>query len=127
MRSPQDGKKVVGALIEGGRMLGEIAIQPQVGRDIRRELTQALEEMEGAGLRHEVEPFGTAVEGDLEQILNAVRRIHGRLVGEGIDRFELQVRLRQEPGDTSIERETAGFRERGASESGVPPMPGLEA
>jgi uncharacterized protein YqgV (UPF0045/DUF77 family) len=37
---------------------------------------------------------GTAVEGDLEQILAALRGIHGRLSTEGID-FELHVRLRQ--------------------------------
>ncbi len=50
-------------------MLAEMSIHPQVGRDIRREVAGALEEIERAGLKHEVEPFGTAVEGDLEQIL----------------------------------------------------------
>jgi uncharacterized protein YqgV (UPF0045/DUF77 family) len=82
-------------------MLAEVSIQPQVGRDIRREVTGALKELERAGLKHEVEPFGTAVEGDLEQILAALRAIHGRLSTEGIDRFELHVRIRQEPGVTS--------------------------
>lgn len=75
-------------------MLAEISVHPQVGRDIRPEVTGALEEIERAGLKHEVEPFGTAVEGDLEQILAALRAIHGRLSAEGIDRFELHVRIR---------------------------------
>ena len=107
-------------------MLAEISIHPQVGRDIRPEVTGALEEIERAGLTHEVEPFGTAVEGDLEQVLAALRAIHGRLSAEGIDRFELHVRIRQEPGEATIERETAGFRERQAGVSGIEGMPGLE-
>jgi uncharacterized protein YqgV (UPF0045/DUF77 family) len=41
-------------------------------------VTGALEEIEHAGLTREVEPFGTAVEGDLEQFLAALRAIHGR-------------------------------------------------
>ena len=90
-------------------MLAEISVQPQVGRDIRAEVTQALEEIEKLGLRHEVEPFGTVVDGDLEQILTAVRGIHGRFAAEGVERFELHLRLRQEPGPVTIERETAGL------------------
>jgi uncharacterized protein YqgV (UPF0045/DUF77 family) len=76
-------------------------------------------------MRYEVEPFGTVVEGGLEQILAAIRSIHSRLSAEEIERFDLQVRIRQEPGEASIERETAGFRERTA---GKPEgMPGLKA
>lgn len=106
-------------------MLAEISIQPQVGRDVRPEVTKALEEIEDTGMRYEVEPFGTVVEGDLEQILAAVRSIHGRLSADGIERFELHVRVRQEPGEARIERETEGFRER--SKSRPEGMPGLEA
>jgi uncharacterized protein YqgV (UPF0045/DUF77 family) len=113
-------------LEEGGLVLAEISVQPQVGRDVRPEVTQALEEIERIGLRHEVEPFGTVVDGDLEQILTAVRGIHGRFAAEGVERFELHVRLRQEPGPATIERETAGFRKRGATEPGTS-IPGLEA
>ena len=96
-------------------MLAEIGVQPQVGRDIRREVVGALEEIEKVGLRHEVEPFGTVVEGDLEQILGVVRRIHARLAENGIERFDLTVRLRQEPGEVTLEREVEGFRERSAT------------
>lgn len=54
-----------------------------------------------------------------------LRSIHGPLSADGIERFELHVRIGQEPGEASIERETAGFRERTA---GKPEgMPGLEA
>lgn len=106
-------------------MLAEISIHPQVGRDIRPEVTRALEEIEHAGMRYEVEPFGTVVEGDLEQILAALRSIHGRFNADGIERFELHVRIRQEPGEARIERETEGFWERAA---GKPEgMPGLGA
>ena len=92
-------------------MIAEISVQPQVERGMRPEVTKALEEIEGAGMRYEVEPFGTVVEGELDQILAAVRNIHGRLNADGIERFELHVRIREEPGDTRIEREMEGFPE----------------
>ncbi|MGH3031332.1 MAG: thiamine-binding protein [Gaiellaceae bacterium] len=107
-------------------MLAEISVQPQVGRDIRPEITRALEEIEHAGMRYEAEPFGTVVEGDLEQILAAIRSIHGPFSADGIERFELHVRIRQEPGGASIERETAGFRERAAGKpEGMPQARGV--
>jgi hypothetical protein len=55
-----------------------------------------------------------------------VRKIHGRLAEDGIERFEVHVRLRQEPGDTSLEREVEGFRER-VSSTGAAGAPGLGA
>jgi uncharacterized protein YqgV (UPF0045/DUF77 family) len=108
------------------RVLAEISISPQVGRDIRREIVHALEEIEKAGLRYEVEPFGTVVEADLEDVLSVLRAIHARLAADGVKRFDIQLRLRQEPGTTTIERETAGFRERSVGERGAPPLPGME-
>jgi uncharacterized protein YqgV (UPF0045/DUF77 family) len=104
-------------------MVAEVSIHPRVGRDIRCEVTGAPEEIARAGLRHEVEPFGMAVEGDL---LAALRGIHGRLSTEGINRVEVHVRLRQEPGD-AIERETACFRERHAGVAGIEEVPGLQS
>ncbi|MDP9231403.1 MAG: thiamine-binding protein [Actinomycetota bacterium] len=77
-------------------MIAEISIHPQVGRDIRQELVQALEEIEAAGLAHEVDAFGTAMEADLEQILSVVRAMHTRLANERVERFEIHLRLRQE-------------------------------
>src|SRR3954447_19867059 len=96
-------------------MLAKISVKPQVGRDIRREIVVALEESERAGLTHEVDAFATAVVGDLEQILSAVRSVHARLAAEAVERFELHVRLRHEPGAAQLEHETAGFRDRAAS------------
>lgn len=107
-------------------MLAEITVIPQVGRDIRWEIVDVLEEIEQAGLRYEVEPFGTVIEADLEQALSLLRAVHARLAAEGIERFELELRLRQEPRTATIESETAGFRERSAAEAGVPPLPGME-
>ncbi len=71
-------------------------------------------------------PFGTVVDGGLKQILTAVRGIHERFATEGVERFELHLRLREEPRPATIEREAAGFRERGVTE-GAAAMPGLES
>lgn len=107
-------------------MLAEISVQPQVGRDIRREIARAVEVIRHAGLKYEVGAFGTVVQGELEQILAVINGIHGRLLAEGVERFDLGVRLREEPGGASIEREKQGFGEVGGGEPGLQSMPGLE-
>lgn len=89
---------------------------------MRPELTQALEELDRLDLHYRVETFGTAVEGELDDILAAVRSIHARLLREGRERFELELRLREEPAKRGIADELAGFDER--QQLGM--LPGLQ-
>ena len=49
--------------------------------------------LEEAGLNATLHPNGTAVEGELQEILDAVRKIHETLHGEGVVRLVSHVKL----------------------------------
>lgn len=89
-------------------MIGEIAVVPQVEGPAREVVARAVEEIAGQGLRYEVGPTGTSVEGELEAILGAVRAVERRLRGEGVERALIEVRLQLEPHVETLEHQVEG-------------------
>jgi len=63
------------------------------GVSVRKEVKLAHAILEQAGLNATLHPNGTAVEGDLEEILDAVRRIHETLHAEGVIRLVSYVKI----------------------------------
>lgn len=93
---------------EGVVMVGEIAVVPQVEGPARALIGQAVGEIAGQGLRYEVGAASTAVEGDLDAILGAVRAIERRLRDEGVERALIDVRLQLEPHPETLEHQVEG-------------------
>ena len=89
-------------------MIGEIAVVPQVEGPAREVVARAVEEIAGQGLRYEVGPTGTSVEGELEAILGAVRAVERRLRAEGVERALIEVRLQLEPHLETLEHQVEG-------------------
>ena len=89
-------------------MIGEIAVVPQFEGPAREVVARAVEEIAGQGLRYEVGPTGTSVEGGLEAILGAVRAVERRLRGEGVERALIEVRLQLEPHMETLEHQVEG-------------------
>jgi uncharacterized protein (TIGR00106 family) len=90
-------------------MVAEIAVMPQVEGPVRQLVAKAVEEIAAQGLRYEVGAAGTAVEGDLEAILGAVRAIDRRLHEEGVDRAVIDLRLQLEPHPETLEHQVEGI------------------
>jgi uncharacterized protein YqgV (UPF0045/DUF77 family) len=90
-------------------MLAEIAVIPQVEGPARELVAKAVEEIAGQGLRYDVGAGGTAVEGDLEAILGAVRAIDRRLHEEGVERAVIEIRLQFEPHPETLEHQVEGI------------------
>jgi uncharacterized protein (TIGR00106 family) len=63
------------------------------GVSVREEVRRAHEILAGSGLQVELHAFGTNVEGELEEILAAVRRVHEVLHAEGVVRLSTAVKL----------------------------------
>ena len=60
-------------------MIGEIAVVPQIdgpGGDV---IAAMVREIAAQRLRYQIGPTGTAVEGELDAILEAVRAVEGRM------------------------------------------------
>ena len=76
------------------RATAEIQAVPLgIGVSVRKEVVRAVEILNESGLVLEPHASGTNVEGELEQILLAVQRIHERLHAEGTVRLITNVKL----------------------------------
>lgn len=90
-------------------MIGEIAVVPQTQGAAREIVREAVDEIAAHGLRYDVTATGTCVEGDLEDILAAVRAIKTKLSGEGIERAVIELRLQLEPHPETLEHQVEGI------------------
>lgn len=70
----------------------------------------ALEPVLRRGLRHEVEPLGTTVEGEIEDVFEAVQEAHELLVAKGVGRVVTTLRVEDKHGGTSMTDKLEGFR-----------------
>jgi uncharacterized protein (TIGR00106 family) len=76
------------------RAVAEIQVVPiGTGVSVREEVRRAHEILRASPLVVELHAFGTNVEGELAEILDAVRRIHETLHGEGVARLSTAIKL----------------------------------
>ncbi len=57
-------------------MLAEFSIYPMQTEHLSRDVAKVIETLEGTGLHYHLGPMSTAVEGNAEQVLEAIRRCH---------------------------------------------------
>ena len=70
----------------------------------------ALMPVQRRGLSYEVEPLGTTVTGDIDDVFAAVQEAHELLVAEGVERLVTTLRIEDKRGGTSITDKLEGFR-----------------
>lgn len=87
-----------------------VTCEPPEGMSQDEVVRLALEPVIHRGLKHEVEPLGTTVEGELKAVLETVEKAHELLVGEGVDRLTITLRIEDKRGGTSMDDKLEGFR-----------------
>jgi len=90
-------------------MIGEISLVPQTEEPARRIIGGAIDEIAAQDLQYEVTATGTCVEGELEDILGAVRAITRRLADDGVERALIELRLQLEPHPETLEHQVEGI------------------
>ena len=76
------------------KALAEIQVVPLgVGVSVRKEVVRAHALLRESGLVCQLHAYGTNVEGDLDQILAALKRVHETLHAEGVVRLATTVKL----------------------------------
>jgi uncharacterized protein (TIGR00106 family) len=70
----------------------------------------ALEPLIRRGLRHEVEPLGTTMEGNIEEVFEAVQEAHEQLIAKGVQRLVTTLRIEDKRDGTSLADKLEGFR-----------------
>ena len=96
-------------------MIAEIAVIPQIAESGRTVIADAVAEIEALGLRYEVGVSGTAVEGELAAILEAVQAIERRLRADRVPRALIELRLQLEPHPETLEHQLEGMPMGGAA------------
>lgn len=93
-------------------VVGDIAVLPRAkGVDSVGEMVaQAIEVIRTSGLKYEVGPMSTAVEGEFEEVMDLFKRVHRAVVDGGADRVITIVRLDEKRGGVTIEGKLEGFR-----------------
>ncbi|HUV04941.1 MAG TPA: MTH1187 family thiamine-binding protein [Armatimonadota bacterium] len=91
-------------------VLAEFSVTPMAEGDMRPFVDSALQEIEKAGLKHEVGAVATTVEGELDQVLDAIKRAHQAALNRGADRVVTDIRIDEKKGGLSMEREIEGYR-----------------
>jgi uncharacterized protein (TIGR00106 family) len=72
----------------------EIQVIPLgVGVSVRKEVKRAHQLIEESGLKVELHAFGTNVEGELGDILDALRNVHETLHREGVVRISSSIKI----------------------------------
>lgn len=76
------------------KALAEVQVIPiGSGVSVRREVRRAHEILRASGLHVQLHAYGTNVEGELGDILDAVRRVHETLHAEGTVRLSTAIKL----------------------------------
>lgn len=72
----------------------EIQVIPLgVGSSVRKEVKRAHELLKASGLSVELHAYGTNVEGEMDQIFDAVKKVHETLHAEGVARLATFVKI----------------------------------
>lgn len=71
---------------------------------------RAIEVIQQSGVKHEVHPLETTMEGELEELLDVVRKMHEVLVAAGSPSIISQVKIAHNPGGISMDKLTEKYR-----------------
>lgn len=92
-------------------VLAEFSVTPVVEGEMRPYVDSALQEIRNAGLKHEVGPVGTTVEGEIDQVLDAIKNAHQAVLNRGADRVVTEIRIDEKRGGLTMEQELSGYRQ----------------
>jgi uncharacterized protein (TIGR00106 family) len=91
-------------------VVAEFSVTPLVEGQIRPFVDAAVEEVKKSGLKYEVDALGTTVEGELDQILEMVKRAHSAVRDRGAQRVVTELRIDDKQSNTAMEDELRGYR-----------------
>jgi uncharacterized protein (TIGR00106 family) len=92
------------------RVLAEFSVTPMVEGEMKPFVDAALEEIRKAGLKYEVNPVSTTVEGEIDQVVEAIKKAHEAVLQKGAHRVVTEIRIDEKQGGLTMEEELEGYR-----------------
>lgn len=91
-------------------VVAEFSVMPLVEGELRPYIDAAVEEVKKSGLKYEVEALGTTIQGDIDQVLDTVKRAHAAVRQKGAQRVVTELRIDDDESNATIEKEIKGYR-----------------
>jgi uncharacterized protein (TIGR00106 family) len=91
-------------------VVAEFSVVPIKEQSLRPFVRIALGELEKSGLKFEVGAMGTTVEGELDQVLEAVKNAHRAVLAAGAGRVITSIKIDDRESGVSMEGKLEGLR-----------------
>jgi len=91
-------------------VVAEFSVTPMIEGEMKPFVDSALQEIQKAGLKHEVGAVATTVEGGLDQVLDAIKHAHEAVLNQGAERVVTDIRIDEKKGGISMAEEIEGYR-----------------
>ncbi|WP_411344841.1 MTH1187 family thiamine-binding protein [Paenibacillus sp. WLX1005] len=88
----------------------QVIPKTQPGEDSYDYVDAAIEVIQSSGVPYEVHPLETTIEGELEELLDIVRRMHEALVAKGSPSIISQIKIAHNPTGISMNGLTEKYR-----------------
>ena len=89
----------------------DIEVLPGTGGDVYAVVDRAIGVIQASGLKYEVGPMGTTVEGDLDSCLEVAKAAHRACFVDGVDRVVSIIKIGESRAGTTIDGLVSKFRE----------------
>ncbi|AIQ44781.1 hypothetical protein R70723_01830 [Paenibacillus sp. FSL R7-0273] len=80
------------------------------GEDSIPYVDTAIEVIQKSGVKHQVNPLETTMEGDITELLEVVRQMHEALVAAGSPSIISQIKIAHNPNGISMDKLTEKYR-----------------
>ena len=91
--------------------VADIAVIPEGVNNVYEAVDKAIEVIKESGLKYEVDAMSTAVEGNLNDILDLIKKIHSTMFNYGAKGILTNLRIQESKiYPTTIEEKTKKFR-----------------
>jgi len=90
--------------------VAQFSVIPVTDGSLRPYIAAAVDEVRRSGLRFEVGAMATTVEGDLDQLLEVIRKAHDAVLAEGAERVVTSITIDDRTAGVTIEEKLEGLR-----------------
>ncbi|MEM7126492.1 MAG: MTH1187 family thiamine-binding protein [Chloroflexota bacterium] len=88
----------------------DIQVLPLTGQEVYPIVDRAIEIIQASGLKYEVGPMGTTVEGDLDACLEVAKAAHRACFVEDVPRVVTIIKIGEAQGGSSMDEKTSKYR-----------------
>ena len=91
-------------------VVAELKVIPIVEGSLRPYVDAAIAEIKKTGLKYEVEAMCTIIEGELDEVMKAVKQAHQAVLAQGANRVVTELSIDERKNGISMEEKVRGCR-----------------